>query len=348
MSGNSPAFLIVEDEDFNRSLLIRHLKREGFENVVEARDGKEALEAMRRADFDLVFADIEMPGMNGYELLKALKADMRLRNIPVVMISGVDQIDSVAQCVELGAEDYLPKPFNPVLLRARVNASLEKKKLRDKEKAHLSELKAEKRKSDDLLGVILPGAAANELKANGKVVPRRYQDVALLFSDVVGFTAYCDTHSAEEVVAKLQVLFERCEEIADANGMEKVKTIGDAFMATAGLMRANSTPLLSAIKCGLEIGAAVRDLGIGWDMRSGVHVGPVVAGIVGRERYQFDVWGDTVNTAARMTGVGAPGTVAMVYDNWLRVQDDCEGRLLGAIDVKGKGTVEVVECSAAR
>jgi class 3 adenylate cyclase len=93
---------------------------------------------------------------------------------------------------------------------------------------------------------------------------------------------------------------------------------------------------------------ATNDLNIGWEMRAGVHCGPVVAGIVGRERYQFDVWGDTVNTAARMAGIGASGTVAMVYDNWLQVQDDCDGRMLGAVEVKGKGKVEVVECYAMR
>ncbi len=348
MNAKAPSILVVEDEDFNRSLLVRQLKREGFENIVEARDGREALEALRKSDFDLVLSDIQMPETDGYELLKALKTDMRLRNIPVVMISAVDQIDSIVQCIELGAEDYLPKPFNPVLLRARIGASLEKKKLRDKEKAYLNEIKTEKCKSDELLGVILPGAAANELKATGKVIPRRYQNVALLFCDVVGFTAYCERHDADEVVSKLQKLFERCEEICNANGMEKIKTIGDAFMATAGLLKANSTPLLSAVKCGLEMGQATLDLDVGWEMRAGVHCGPVVAGIVGRERYQFDVWGDTVNTAARMTGISSPGTVAMVYDNWLQIQDDCDGRMLGGVEVKGKGKVEIVECNAMR
>lgn len=348
MNNDGRSFLVVDDEDFNRSLLVRHLKRDGFENIVEARDGQEALNAIRKGNFDLILSDIQMPRMDGYELLKALKADMRHRQIPIIMISAIDEIDSIVKCIELGAEDYLHKPVNPVLLRARISASMEKKVMRDKESAYLSEIKAEKRKSDELLSVVLPVAAANELKATGKVVPRRYQDVALLFCDVVGFTAYCEKHDAAEVVSKLQTLFEKCEEIAEANGMEKTKTIGDAFMATAGLLKANPAPLLSAIKCGLEIGRAVHDLDIGWEMRAGAHIGPVVAGIVGRERYQFDVWGDTVNTAARMAGIGAPGTVAMVHDNWHKVQDDCDGRLLGSFEVKGKGKIEVVECYAMR
>jgi class 3 adenylate cyclase len=348
MNDKTPGFLVVEDEDFNRGLLIRHLKREGYEDICEARDGKEALEVLRKRDFDLVLSDIQMPEMDGYELLRAMKADMRLRGVPVVVISAVDQIDSIVQCIELGAEDYLPKPFDPVLLRARVGASLEKKKLRDKEKSYLSEIKAEKRKSDELLAVILPEEAAGELKATGKVQPRRHPNVAVLFCDVVGFTAYCDRHDADEVVANLQRLFERCEEICHANGLEKIKTVGDAFMATAGLLKPNRNPLLSAVKCGLEMAAATHDLNIGWEMRSGVHAGPLVAGIVGRERYQFDVWGDTVNMAARMAALSASGTVAIVQDHWIQVQDDLDARLLGPIEVKGKGRIDVVECYGLR
>lgn len=347
MSEQMPSFLVVEDEDFNRSLLVRHLKREGYEEVTEAANGKEALAALREGDFDLVLSDIQMPEMDGYDLLTAMKKDMRLRNIPVVVISAVDEIDSIVKCIELGAEDYLPKPFNPVLLRARVGASLEKKRLRDKEKSYLADIRKAKQKTDELLGVILPSAAANELKTTGGVVPRRYEDVALLFCDVVSFTSYCEAHEAEDVVAKLQTLFEWFEDIADRHGLEKIKTIGDEFMATAGLLKPNGDPLDAVVRAGLEMAQAATASNTGWEVRVGVHLGPVVAGIVGRQKYQFDVWGDTVNTAARMASVGKPGSVAMVYDAWLRIQDQFEARTLGTMEVKGKGDVEVIECYGA-
>ena len=132
-----------------------------------------------------------------------------------------------------GAADYLQKPFNPTLLRARLGASLEKKHLRDQEKSYLDQIKIEKKKSDDLLTVILPGAVASELKATGKVQPRGYDNVANLFCDIVGFTTYCTDRSPEEVVSGLQVLFTRFEEITAKYSMEKIKTIGDEFMGTS-------------------------------------------------------------------------------------------------------------------
>ncbi len=344
MSNESPSFLVVEDEAYNRCLLLRHLKKEGYKDVTEAEDGRQAIEFLHARNFDLVLLDIQMPEMDGFDVLQAMRDNMRLRDIPVVMISAADDLKSVVRSIELGAEDYLLKPFNSTLLQARVGASLEKKHLRDKEKSYLCEIKAEKRKSDELLNVILPTAAANELKATGKVIPQRYDDVALLFCDIIDFTAYCDRHDAAEVVFNLQTLFERLEEITEKHGMEKIKTIGDEYMATAGLLRANPNPLSSAVRAGLKMAHAANNLNIGWKVRVGVHMGPVAAGIVGRQKYQFDVWGDTVNTAARMADIGSPGTVAMVYDVWLQVRDEFEARSLGNVPVKGKGDVEVVEC----
>ena len=128
------------------------------------------------------------------------------------------------------------------------------------------------------------------------------------------------------------------------SGLEKIKTIGDEFMATAGLLLPNHTPLLSAVKCGLDMAVAARESEPNWEVRTGVHCGSIVAGIVGHDKYQFDVWGDTVNVAARMTGQGNPGTVTMTHESWLQVEDECLGRTLGRVEVKGKGSVEIIEC----
>ncbi len=346
MKDDDPSLLVAEDEEFNRTLILRHLKKEGFDNVEVAENGRQALDMARAGNFDLVLLDIEMPEMDGYGVLEQLKSDMRLRDVPVIMISSIDDMDSIVKCIELGADDYLPKPFDPVLLRARLGACLDKKRLLDEKASYLSQIKDEKKKSDELLNVILPAAAANELKRNGRVEPRQFDNVALLFCDIVGFTSFCSKHTAEEVVGGLQNLFVKFEEITRNHQMEKIKTIGDEFMATAGLLTPNENPLLSAVKCGLDMTAVARETEPNWEVRAGVHFGSVVAGIVGRDKYQFDVWGDTVNMAARMTGQGDPGTVAMTSETWLQVEDDCQGRTLGRIDVKGKGTVEIIECYA--
>jgi sigma-B regulation protein RsbU (phosphoserine phosphatase) len=143
MGTPDPALLVVDDNEDNRYTLVQRLKRQGYTNLTTAVNGREALELLRSRPFDLVLLDVTMPELNGYEVLEQLKADTRLRHVPVIMISAVDQVESVIRCIELGAEDYLPKPFNPTLLRARVGASLEKKRLRDEIDAHLARVEAE-------------------------------------------------------------------------------------------------------------------------------------------------------------------------------------------------------------
>src|SRR6516165_9668369 len=140
MSDSEAALLVVDDIEDNRFALSRRLARQGYLNVTTAADGRQALELLSSRPFDLVLLDIMMPNVNGYEVLTAMKANERLRHIPVIMISAVDEIDSVVRCIELGAEDYLPKPFDPTLLRARVGACLERKRLHDRVTARTREL----------------------------------------------------------------------------------------------------------------------------------------------------------------------------------------------------------------
>ena len=143
MSAPDHALLIVDDNEDNRYTLIRRLQREGYRNLATAADGQEALDLLRSRPFDLVLLDVMMPGLNGYDVLERIRADTRLRHVPVIMISALDEMESVIRCIELGAEDYLSKPFNPTLLRARVGASLEKKRLRDEIIDVLSQMESE-------------------------------------------------------------------------------------------------------------------------------------------------------------------------------------------------------------
>jgi len=196
--------------------------------------------------------------------------------------------------------------------------------------------------------VILPSAATSELKSSGHVYPRRYEGVALLFCDIVGFTFFCESHSPKEVVNGLKNLIEKFETISDSHYMEKIKTIGDEFMASAGLLRPCGDPLLAAVRAGFDMVEAARETAPNWEVRIGVHLGPVVVGIVGHDKYQFVVWENTVNMAARMTGPGEAGTNTMTYDSWMQVQNDCEGKSLGDVEIKGKGSVEIIECAGLR
>lgn len=333
--------LVVDDSATNRDILTRLLHRQGH-RVESAVNGREALEKIRADSFDLVFLDIMMPEMNGYQVLQELKSDEQLRTLPVIMISALDQIENVVRCIAMGAEDFLPKPFNPLLLKARLGACLAKKRFLDREKLYIRQIEQEKKRSDELLRVILPAEIVEELKSSNCVRPRRYENVAVLFADLVGFTKYCDSHSAEEVVPHLQNLVEAWENCALRYGVEKIKTIGDAFMAAAGLLKKTENPVLDCVRCGLEMIAATQELpGVDWNLRVGIDVGPVVAGVIGRRQYLFDLWGDTVNTAARMESNGLAGRITLTQEAWQWIENCARGDT-DIIAVKGKGQIPVL------
>ncbi len=338
--------LVVDDDEGNRLLLERHVRRLGHA-VVCATQGQEALALLRQSPFDLILLDIQMPVLDGQQTLELLRADAELRRIPVIVLSASREINRVARCIELGAEDYLPKPFNALLLRSRIHASLERKQLRDREAEHLRRIEAAQRRAEELLHVILPRDVVLELAATQRVKPRALADVAVLFTDLAGFTQWCAGRSPAEVHEELQALVEGFEEISLRHGLEKIKTIGDSFMATAGLTGAGGgDPALAAVACGLEMITHAARTGQGWRLRVGVHAGPVSAGVVGRHKYQFDLWGDTVNTASRMEQAAPPGSVCVEAGTWARVAPHCRGLPLGPVTLKGKGARELFRIDA--
>jgi DNA-binding response OmpR family regulator len=332
--------LVVDDVEWNRELLYYRLIRRGH-RVTLAEDGKSALQMMRNDSFDIVLLDIMMPQMDGYQVLDIMKKDSELRHLPVIVISAVTEINSMARCIEMGAEDYLFKPFNPILLNARITAVLEKKRLYDQERAYLQQIAAEKKRADDLLHVIFPDQIVEELKKTNHVKPRRYENVAIMLCDIVGFTSYCDNHEPEEVLTHLQELVEAFEELALTYHVQKIKTIGDAFMGTAGLLEAVDKPVLACVQCGLKMIEIAPTLAAGWKVRVGIHVGAVVAGVVGHRQYNFDIWGDTVNMTARIESTGLPHAVNVSKEAWQQIAPFCIGQSRGMISLRGKGEEEV-------
>ena len=347
MSDYAPAVLVVDDNEDNRYTLARRLKRQGYGEPAMAEHGRAALELLDAGAFDLVLLDIMMPEMDGYDVLEAMKASSKLRDIPVLVISAVDEIDSIVRCIELGAEDYLPKPFNPTLLRVRVGACLEKKRLRDEQAALSQRLQSEKTRSDALLRAVLPAGAVRELEATGTVRPRRFEDVAVLFCNVIGFSEYCDRHPPELALGELQSRFERLEKIAIEHGLEKIRTVGSAFLATAGLLHPVADPVLETARCGLAMAAATDETVPRWEVRIGMHAGPVLAGVMGGGRFPYDLWGAAAEYAAQLAEHAAPGGVAVTAATWARIESRCRGRSRGPVELKGKGEVELVECLEA-
>ncbi len=181
---------MVEDNDANRTMLCRRLNKNGY-LTVQAADGRQALDAVQKERFDLVLCDIMMPGVDGYEVLKEMKSDPALEAIPVIMISAVDELASVVRCIEMGAEDYLQKPYDPVLLQARVNACLDKRRLRDQETEYLHAVS------------VLTQAAA--LVEQGKFDPAMLAEVAAR-DDALGTLARVFDRMAHQVQARLNQL----------------------------------------------------------------------------------------------------------------------------------------------
>jgi adenylate cyclase len=329
--------LLVDDAPANIQVA-REILKDIYKTRV-ATSGAKALELVKVVPLpDLILLDVMMPEMDGYEVCTKLKADPATRDIPVIFLTAKTEAEDETKGFEVGAVDYIHKPFSPPVVMARVQTHLNLREARE-------QLSREKRMVDQLLDNTLPAAAVAELKATGKVLPRRFENVAVLFVDLVNFTRFCGRHTPEEVVGSLGALFILFEECAKRNGLEKIKSIGDAFLATAGLLQPLSDPLRAAVQCALEIAAALPEVGPEWQVRAGVHCGPVMAGIVGRERYQFDIWGDTVNVASRLTSASSPGSVA-VTEAQAALLAGLNVRPRGAVELKGKGAVPLAEITA--
>lgn len=332
--------LVVDDNENNRMLLSDQLEWQGY-GVATAENGRRAIEMLQERPYDLVLLDIMMPEMNGYQVLEYLKNDPNLRYIPVIMISAVDDINSVVRCIEQGAEDYLPKPFNPILLKARISASLEKKHLRDQEQAYLKRIEEEREKSERLLLNILPRPVAEQLKQQQGTIANSFAEATVLFADIVDFTDLSAHVPPTELVDLLNGIFSAFDYLAVHHGLEKIKTIGDSYMVVGGLPDPRQDHIEAVAEMALdmqrEIGQFRRSDHQPFSMRIGMHTGPVVAGVIGTTKFIYDLWGDTVNTASRMESSGLPGAIQVTEVIYERLLGKYAFEERGVVAIKGKG-----------
>lgn len=344
------AIMLVEDNAQLRNVIVQILGTLGYVNVTEAADGQVALDLLAQRDFDLIVLDIEMPRVNGFEVLAALKRDPTRRHLPVIVASGLDRLDAVVRCIELGAEDFLPKPVNSVLLGARVGASLERKRLRDLERLRLLELQQEKQllqaeqeKSDRLLLNILPHSIAERLKRGEHTIAERHAEVTVLFADLVDFSTLANQTDAQELVALLNDLFSRFDRLADRHGLEKIKTIGDCYLVVGGLPEPSARHATDVARMALEMLAALAELnrqrGLQLHMRIGMHSGPVVAGVIGSRKFTYDLWGVAVNLAQRVQASGIPDRVNVSANTFELLRQEFHLTERGTVECKGQGLV---------
>jgi adenylate cyclase len=325
MSQDGPALLVVDDNEDNLYTLTQRLRREGYQRLSTARDGHQALELLRSRPFDLVLLDVMMPELNGYQVLEALKAEEQLRYVPVIMISAVDELESVIRCIELGAADYLPKPFNPTLLRARIGACLEKKRLHDqlaewtrtledrvKEKvAEVERLGRLKRFfSPQLAELIVAGGADDPLKTHRR-------EVTVVFLDLRGFTAFAETSEPEEVMRVLREYHAEMGQVVVEHEGTLERFTGDGMMIFFNDPVLVPNPAQRALRMAVAMRHRVAELGAAWRKRGydlglgvGIAEGYATIGAIGFEgRWDYGAIGTVTNLAARLCGEAKSGQI---------------------------------------
>ena len=325
----TPRILIVEDAVANIQSLSAILKEKGYQISV-AMNGKQALAALARVRPDLILLDVMMPEMDGFETCRRLKASADWRDIPVIFLTARTETADIVQGFELGAVDYVAKPFNAHELLARVNTHLTVDRLR--------------RENERLLLNILPAPIADRLKAGESPIADKFPAITVLFADLVNFTVMSSSLEADEVVALLDNLFSQFDAAARELGVEKIKTIGDAYMAVCGLPREcpdHAERMLQMARRMVMIGREYsRTCGRSVQLRVGLNSGPVVAGVIGQNKFIYDLWGDTVNVASRMESQGLPDAIQVTRGVYEQLKDMHPFEYRGVIEVKGKGSLE--------
>lgn len=286
--------LVVDDNKVNRLLLARGLESQGHV-IATAENGRIAMQMLAEKPYDLILLDIDMPEMNGFEVLEALLQDRGLQHIPVIMTSASDELDRVVKCIEMGAEDYLVKPLNPILLRARVGASLEKKRLRD-----------EQRK---LLHTFATPEVAETLLREGFSLGGQYAKASILFADIRSFTTIAEKEDPAVIIELLNDYFALMFDAITSHGGTVNQMIGDGLMAVFGAPIHHEDHCRQAVRAALEMidnlegfNAQQGSLGkLQINIGIGIASGQVVAGYTGTQhRATFTCIGDTVNLAARI------------------------------------------------
>jgi adenylate cyclase len=294
MAKDSARLLIVDDNKVNRLLLSRSVELLGC-RVALAENGRVALEKLRNEPFDLLLLDIEMPELDGFAVLEQLKVDRKLHDVPVIVTSSIEGLDNIIRCIELGAEDYLPKPVNQVLLKARISASLEKKRLHDQEKA--------------MVRRFVTSEVAEDLLQSGFALGGKRIHASVLFSDIRGFTALVESQGPEETIDLLNTYYMLMFDAIGSHGGSVNQIMGDGLMALFGAPLPLDNCAGNAVAAALEMVELIeqfnheRSAGNKPAIRIGIGVatGDVVAGYTGtQQRATYTCIGDAVNLASRL------------------------------------------------
>ncbi len=328
--------LIVDDITENIQVVANVLRDEGY-NLSYAKDGKTALERLEKVDFDLILLDVMMPEMDGFEVCDKLKANPRTNEIPIIFLTGKADTRSIVEGFKRGGVDYITKPFNAEELKVRVQIHISLRNAYEK-------LEIESKHNEELLKNILPEYAINSLKNKGHVKAMNYENVTIMFTDFSGFTKITADIEPELLINELNIIFTAFDDIMEKYNCERIKTIGDAYMAIGGLAKdcngaqnivLAAKEIIDYLKC---FKGNITDK---WNIRIGINSGKVTGGIVGVKKYAFDYFGETVNLASRMEKLSGINRINITEYTYEILKDLFKFENRGLIDVKGFGPTQM-------
>lgn len=342
--------LIVDDQPANVALLQGMLAGAGYSAVEGVTDPRTVQALHRERRYDLILLDLSMPHMDGFAVMEALKELETEGYLPVLVLTA--QPEQKLRALNAGARDFVSKPFDIAEVLVRVHKMIEVRLLHRETRDLCERLLEERRVSDRLFHDILPSSIVQRLKFRPvdassvfeEVIADRFSEASVLFADIVGFTKFSEGVSPEALIEVLNDLFTRFDDIAEHRGLEKIKTIGDCYMAAAGLPVPVADHAERAAHMALDITDAMAEFnrrrGLDLALRIGIGSGAVIAGVIGRRKFRYDVWGDVVNMASRMESHGVPGRIQVTDGTRRRLSGDFEMEERGAIEVKGKGAMQ--------
>jgi adenylate cyclase len=297
--------LIVDDEEQNRTLLRDPLEAHGHK-VAEAASGQEALELIAEKAPDVVLLDLMMPGMNGFEVCRVLKEDTKTAPIPILMITALTDRKERLMGIQAGANDFLNKPIDITDVILRAGNAIYTKHLHD-------QLQVERQKSESLLESILPKGIAERMKNGEVTIADSYEQVTVLVAHLVGFLGLADHISPDQLVGFLNEIFSTFDELVEKRGLQKIKTVGDVYVAAGGLQGAEGEAVEAIAELSLEMKTELERFNEQYNTSIqiciGISTGSTVAGVIGRKSFAYDLWGETVNRAFLLETLGSPGSI---------------------------------------
>jgi class 3 adenylate cyclase len=315
------------------------------------RDATAAVDTATAFKPTVILQDLVMPGIDGLDMVRRFRTTTPTADVPVIVLSGRDESVVKAQLLDAGADDYLVKLPDPVELIARIRVHsnayhrlLERNAAFAALEQSLADLGREREKSERLLLNILPEKIAERLKNGEATIAEHFPSATVLFADLAGFTGFSQRVDPQHLVGLLDEIFSAFDHLAGVHGVEKIKTIGDAYMAVAGVPvpRKDHADAMAGMALGMleAFRGVIHDRGLALDVRIGMHSGPVVAGVIGRHKFIYDLWGDTVNLASRMESHGEPSRIhiSQATRELLGPRFRCTDR--GEVNVKGKGPMQ--------